>query len=1254
MMRCNQLRILQYNVGRNREVTDSILNDKESSNYTLLLLQEQYWSAHQHSSPLHHSWTLLEPPSADRTPRTAIYVNNAILASNSFTQIPTSNGDMVAISITPTSHQAKPTLIINIYNPQDKTIIPSLRQFVREQTRPQNYDAIVIVGDFNLHHPLWNPRSYPKHDPLADELVDLMLHANMNLLLPPGTITYPTDNQAGGTAIDLVWGNDRAKEYVLKCHTVEVLNDHTSDHLPIEVLLDLEPRTMPATKSPFNYAKTNWELLKVKIQHYLPDVIDPTHATTLELDEYAAAVTNSIHRAIEESTPRKRPCPHSKRWWKDDLTALRKEVNVKRVRYQRTRNVADQEEWKSMRDYYKLEIRKAKEAKWRQFIEEADEKTIWTAKKYIDSLPTPYYIPTINGATSNGDKAKEFMAAFFPAPPPANLDDIDLATHLQPVDCPMKVTHKQVERAVGKLSPDKAPGPDEIANVVLKKAYATLQRHLHSLVQASLQLNHFPEAFKTTTTVVLRKPMKPDYTKPNAYRPIALENTLGKVIESVVAEILSYLAETHNLLPQQHFGGCPGRAGEDAMLILSEKLHHAWKEGDTYSVVFMDVAGAFNNVHHKRLLHNLRKRRVPEFIGEWIGSFLRSRQTQLRFNGVSSERVATDAGIPQGSPLSPILYLFYNADLLDIPGTRQQSLGFIDDIAFGAQGSTDEENAEELKAMLDKAERWREAHGARFEASKYVLIHFSRRIKAMETPIRIANKVIQPSHEVRYLGVIFDRKLRFKLHVEYAAKKGAKFALAMSRIAKSTWGTTYQQTRNLFTAVAVPRMDYAAIIWHRPTEYGKTHRPGQLSKLEAAQRTAMRAILGAFSTTATSALEVETAMLPTHLRLRNKVLQTFTRMQTSPSSHPIHQCLRRAVGSRSKKYISVLEYITRAFPEYAISDLETIVPYVRPPWWVPHFTVDTSGNKNEAKAKHDNAARDPDTIRVYTDGSGIGGHIGAAAYSPETSQTVKQHLGAENQSNVYAAELTAMELAVTGIVQTCPDNYKRCIIYADSQAAITAASKPSRQSGQAIIGLLLDAIDNCLVTRNIEQEIVWIPGHMDIEGNETADKAAKEAATPNASEQWASKVLKSARSNVIKQRVKKDWKTAWNTGKGDARQLRKLTRKAQTKSSQQELYSSVRTRQQIAQLASLRTGHCPLNHYLHHLGIEDSSQCTCGSGAIESVEHYLLHCPKYDRQRAALTRKVGIGGMWIEKLLGNPKLVKHTLEFVSSTKRFSF
>jgi hypothetical protein len=68
--------------------------------------------------------------------------------------------------------------------------------------------------------------------------------------------------------------------------------------------------------------------------------------------------------------------------------------------------------------------------------------------------------------------------------------------------------------------------------------------------------------WKTAMIVVLRKRGKPDYSAPGAYRPISLLNTLGKLLEAVMAKLLSYYAGAHRLLPDTQFGGRPGRITE--------------------------------------------------------------------------------------------------------------------------------------------------------------------------------------------------------------------------------------------------------------------------------------------------------------------------------------------------------------------------------------------------------------------------------------------------------------------------------------------------------------------------------------------------------------------------------------------------------------------------------------------------------------------------------------------------------------------
>ena len=183
---------------------------------------------------------------------------------------------------------------------------------------------------------------------------------------------------------------------------------------------------------------------------------------------------------------------------------------------------------------------------------------------------------------------------------------------------------------------------------------------------------------------MLKKLCKPSYSDPSAYRPIALLKTMGKVLESVIAKRISKLAETHSLLPDSQYGARPGMSTEAALLNLVEQVHAIWKRDRSYvaTALSLDVSKAFDRVSHPRLLHNLRKRRIPAVIRNWIDSFLSDRRTAIRLGGFTSSEEAIQVGIPQGSPISPILYLFYNADLVKEcvkPTLNTSTTAFLDD-----------------------------------------------------------------------------------------------------------------------------------------------------------------------------------------------------------------------------------------------------------------------------------------------------------------------------------------------------------------------------------------------------------------------------------------------------------------------------------------------------------------------------------------------------------------------------------------------
>lgn len=80
-----------------------------------------------------------------------------------------------------------------------------------------------------------------------------------------------------------------------------------------------------------------------------------------------------------------------------------------------------------------------------------------------------------------------------------------------------KLTFEEVEAAIMQSKSDKAPGLDELTFRVWKDLWPVLGSVLVKMYQASLDLKHVPQRWRTAKIVVLRKPNKPDYSKPKAY-----------------------------------------------------------------------------------------------------------------------------------------------------------------------------------------------------------------------------------------------------------------------------------------------------------------------------------------------------------------------------------------------------------------------------------------------------------------------------------------------------------------------------------------------------------------------------------------------------------------------------------------------------------------------------------------------------------------------------------------------------------------
>ncbi|KUM55793.1 hypothetical protein ACN42_g11443 [Penicillium freii] len=550
--------------------------------------------------------------------------------------------------------------------------------------------------------------------------------------------------------------------------------------------------------------------------------------------------------------------------------------------------------------------------------------------------------------------------------------------------------------------------------LVWKKLWVYLKTLITKIFKACVELAHHPKQWRSAKIIVLQKPGKPDYAVPGAYRPISLLNTLGKLLEAVMARRLSYLAEKYGLLPNSQFGGRPGRTTEQALLVLSNAIDKVWYKHKVVTLIAFDLKGAFNGVNQISLDASLQARGIPKVARKWIASFTSNRHANIGFDDFRTDtELLMNAGLAQGSPLSPILFAFFNADLVDQPvDSHGGASAFIDDYFRWRVGGSAEENLVKIQSEdVPRIEEWAQRTGSCFAAEKTELIHITRkRGEHLEGQITFDGTDVKPSPTVKLLGVVFDQGLRWKEHIQQAIKHATKTTIALSGLRH----LRPEQMRQLYQACVTPIMDYASTVWHDPLR-DKVH----LRHLNTVQRTVLIRILSAFRTVATTTLEVEAYILPTHLRLRCQAQRTIARLHTLPRDHPIWSALPRAQSRRNNvgSYARFpLAEALKTMDVDRLNELETIDPRPLPPWRSDAFTEIELEHDREAARERAESTRNTSDIVVYSDASGREGHLGATIIAlnddDEATESQQIQVGPMDRWSVHVAELIGIFYAV--------------------------------------------------------------------------------------------------------------------------------------------------------------------------------------------------------------------------------------------------
>jgi hypothetical protein len=600
------------------------------------------------------------------------------------------------------------------------------------------------AGDFNRHHPLWDndedDRLFtPQALADAEHLISLTSDLDMCMTLPKGIPTLKHMVTKNISRPDNVFCSNNFRNMVVRCDVDASLQPPKTDHFPIVTSIEI-PQERISVQPSCNFRDVDWEEFNKDLSHHLA-ILPPPHIISSEgeFQETVSKLTETIQKSICTVVPENKPHPYSKRWWTKDLAKMKKSVNrlnASAFKYRAIREHPIHEDLRQAKKNYANAITKAKVDHWKEFLENAGESQVWTANGYINNpigdggkarIPTLKVTGTDSLAreiNTNEGKAEALARTFFPPRPATSTVPPNYAYPRQ-LPNPPPFTTQRIYYHIQKTSPHKAPGPDGIPNIVLQKAANLLVPHLFFIYRAVFDLKTYHQGWQEFTTCVLRKPGKARYDIPKSYRPIALLCTMAKVLTSMVAEDLSHLAETLQLIPPTHFGGRPGRTTTDAIHLLVHQVKEAWRKGKVVSILFLDIEGAFPNAVTDRLLHNMRKRSVPESIVCFMEKLLTGRSTQLKFDDYTSEPIPIDNGVGQGDPVSLGSFIFYNSDLLELL-TLLQSLGYVDDIMVMATGKNFVETTAKLRNSMEGEDggfQWADDHNSKFEISKLAVMH---------------------------------------------------------------------------------------------------------------------------------------------------------------------------------------------------------------------------------------------------------------------------------------------------------------------------------------------------------------------------------------------------------------------------------------------------------------------------------------------------------------------------------------------------
>ncbi|KAF4976901.1 hypothetical protein FDECE_18418, partial [Fusarium decemcellulare] len=376
--------------------------------------------------------------------------------------------------------------IHNVYNHLDTLDIGEL---ISEATSTGDD---LLVGDFNLQHPLWSGARPVRRSLRANELAHGLSATGMECLTPPGTITFSRSGyiHRGVSTIDLTFASVRIADRAERYRIVDVPGFET-DHRVIETTLAIEPRRETRVRRLWKRVDEAKFIQAVKSGlEAVGCSSEPGDLPELSqrdrIDDYIDKISKAVSSAVEQWVPVTTPraSPRFRSVSNPALNRLRLKEMIALKHYRRVRTPLSRRRWEKLKDEGDSMQKLLSSAKWRRSVAAQTKSLSGTfnvaamGKKLAQPREQPQLPPLeVDGQVcqSNQDKIRSLRESIWrnsshssSPPPPLPQPHLDPSRVTYEVDQDMCAA--DLDTIIDGLLKGKAAGPDEISNEAIKIA----------------------------------------------------------------------------------------------------------------------------------------------------------------------------------------------------------------------------------------------------------------------------------------------------------------------------------------------------------------------------------------------------------------------------------------------------------------------------------------------------------------------------------------------------------------------------------------------------------------------------------------------------------------------------------------------------------------------------------------------------------------------------------------------------------------